>query len=156
MVFINLHGVLMMLLSGVIGLASEQYAKDHSTIDLISQHAVTTALQNSHLTVNDKDILLSKSKWVTDDIIRGSQILLEDPLFIAASKSFVGQWMQIMHLADRSHWVVALNKHCTEGLVNIYNSLHFKPSPELMNQELTMMSCRATRKSLLFRIMNVQ
>ena len=99
---------------------------------------------------------MSDNDWLTDDIIRASQMLLKkqfqniaglvDPLVIAAGQaSLQGKhWIQILHISDRSHWVVASTSSDNTSIVQIYDSLMMNPSDRLIKQICEIMACNKT------------
>ena len=93
------------------------------------------------LLLSDRQILTSKTGWLTDTIINGAQILLKSyseeqknlqgfqntllgqkylfSVFATDSRPFV----QILHI-NNNHWITATDVGCEPGNVYIYDSMH--------------------------------
>lgn len=88
----------------------------------------TIQLQASH-----KDILMSRSAWLDDQILTAAQFMLKEqyPHIGGFQATVLGQgllmpppameFVQILHIF-RCHWITVSTVHCTPGTIKVYDS----------------------------------
>ena len=82
---------------------------------------------------------------------------LQDTHYLAKKMSWPSiskDFVQIIHVGD-CHWACLANKLCKEdNIVELYDSLHMKPSDTVQEQVSTIMNCEAA--AIIIRVMNIE
>ena len=127
---------------------------------------ITTWVHNAvySLTSNDKEIILSPSGWLNDNIISAAQNLmlqhfphisgLQPPTLqhVWGFNVRRGDFVQILHVQN-SHWSVVSNIGCEDGVVNHYDSTY--PSVSSVTIQLIATLVFSPASKLKVRIMDV-
>ena len=119
------------------------------------------------LNKDDRNILLSPTEWLNDNLVRASQKILkqrcgnvaglDDPIMVAGSayRHKNEKFIQVLNIPDRAHWVVVSNFHCNSNTVCLYDSLNMAPSSDLTYQISHLVGCDPAEPSLHINIMSV-
>ena len=82
------------------------------------------------LTHRDREVVLSQTGWLTDEIVCAAQMLLlpnteglQPPTLqkVFAFQVHSGEFVQIIHVR-KSHWCVVSTVGCESGVVHVYDS----------------------------------
>ena len=116
------------------------------------------------LTHNERELVVSRSGWLNDNIISAAQLLMLQhfphmsglqPPTLQQTQSFDvhrGEFVQILHVHN-SHWCVVSNIGCSDGVVNYYDSLY--PSVSSHTMRIIAGLIFSSASDLVVRIMDV-
>ena len=103
-----------------------------------------------HLTQSDREVVLSLTGWLTDEIICTAQMLLlqfstnmaglQPPVLQKVLQFHVhsGEFIQIVHVRN-NHWCVVSTVGCKIGVIHVYDSLYRSLSRETLSLIASMM-----------------
>ena len=101
------------------------------------------------LTHHNREVVLSRRGWLTDDIICAAQMMLlqfypkmaglQPPVLqkVFAFEVHSGEFVQIVHVR-KNHWCVVSTVGCEAGAVHVYDSLYKSVTKELIHLVVSM------------------
>ena len=116
------------------------------------------------LSDGERETIESPSGWLNDNVISAAQLLILQqfphmsglqPPTLAQTKAFQvhrGEFVQILCVGG-NHWCTVSNVGCSEGVVNVYDSMYYSVSSTTINVIASLLFTSATK--LVIRVMDV-